>query len=162
MSNNIISMDVLDPRPNVVVGGTKTLILVDYSNLLYRSYFSCMRDIELKPWLPFMRCLDMLRTCIQKCRKRNPISTIDIIFCGDSVRQKLDRMKVDENYKADRPALTNLKFYTFRYLMNQVLDALGQKVHYFYGQEGDDVIASIVKKHCKDDKCTCTVPCKVC
>jgi len=141
-------------------GKMRMLVAVDYSNFVYRAYFSSLHSLEVRPWLPFLRALDMLRSCIQHCRKKWPGCSIEFIFCGDSVRKKLDRMKTDENYKADRPPLTNLRFYIFRKLMALVIEDIGCEIVYFDGQEGDDVMASVVHGNCKE--CTCEKPCEDC
>ena len=160
MSHNIISkVDVLDPTPTVVDKTGKVLILVDYSNLLYRAYFSSLKDLEIRPWMPFIRALDMLRTCVKHV-KGHTDTQIQFIFCGDTVRKKLDRMRVDESYKEERPSLTNLNFYIFRNVMSYVIKDLGCEIIQHEGAEGDDVIASLVHKFSK--QCDCDKPCVNC
>ena len=163
MPHNIVAMDVMDHRPNVEIPieqhGKRVLILVDYSNLLYRAYFSSIKDLEVRPWLPFIRALDMLRSCAKHVKDHKD-TQFSFIFCGDSVRKKLDRMKTNESYKEDRPPLTNLKFYIFRNVMNYVIKDLGCEVIFHDGAEGDDVIASLVHKFSK--KCDCATPCANC
>lgn len=136
----------------------KLLIVVDYSNLLYRAYFSCVTAAEVRPWLPVIRALDMLRSCVWHCRKNG--QPVEFIFCGDSVRKKLDRLKIDAEYKIDRPPLANLRFTIFRSVMNKVIEALGLEVVIVDGAEGDDVIATVVDKTCH--KCPCVKKCDRC
>ena len=161
MPHNIVSkMDVLDPRPNEVVGSRKALLIVDYSNWLYRAYFSSLKDLEIRPWMPFIRALDMLRTCVKHIKGHESGVEVEFLFCGDTVRRKLDRMKTDEMYKEERPSTTNLGFYIFRNLMSFVIKDIGCNIVYHEGSEGDDVIASLVHKFAK--KCDCSKPCANC
>ena len=101
----------------------------------------------------------MLRTIARQCKVSND-SQIEFIFCGDTVRKKLDRLQVDETYKVERPSLTNLNFYIFRNVMSYVIKDLGCEIVQHEGAEGDDVIASLVHKFSK--KCDCAAPCKNC
>ena len=52
-----------DRRP-----ATRALLLVDYSNLLYQSYYSGSKGWVDRPWLPILRFMDSLRLCIQRSK----------------------------------------------------------------------------------------------
>ncbi len=110
--------------------------------------------------MPFLRMLDMLRSCVKRTIGHETDAEVSFIFCGDSSRQKLDRSKIDPTYKEERPSLTNLNFYIFRNVMTPVLKDLGLEIISHDGAEGDDVIASLVHKFSK--KCDCTKQCTNC
>jgi len=137
----------------------KQIILVDYSNFIYRAYFGSIRDLEVRPWMPFVRGIDMLRTCVSKIRVNRNIPT-EFIFAGDCKRETLDRMKIDPDYKAGRKAPTNRNFYIFRTLMTRFVNHMGFRVIFQDGAEGDDVIATCVHHYVPE--CKCSKPCKKC
>lgn len=123
----------------------RVLLLVDYSNILYRAYFSSLNGSETRPWLPLLRFLDSLRLCVQRCREGN--IPIEVIFAGES-RQKLERTKRDKTYKSQRVPVTNDEFRNFRKTLALLLKDLGATILSREGAEADDVIASVVAAVC--------------
>lgn len=146
-------------RPPLAEGDelNRVLLLVDYSNILYRSYFSSTKGWEERPWLPILRFLDSLRLFIQ----RSAVAGVpmEIIFAGES-RKKLDRSKLDTSYKSQRTPIQNDIFKNFRRIMAEILNDMGTDILARDGAEADDVIASIVGYVC--NKCECKVPCGDC
>lgn len=130
-----------------------TLVLVDYSNLLYRSWFASKEQ----PWVAYCKFFDMLRLCIHKSKQ--PGVPIKIIFAGES-RKKLRRLDIFEGYKANRVINKNLNFSDFRNKMSEIIKSLGWDIIQIDGAEADDVIASIVNTKCH--RCYCTVKCENC
>jgi DNA polymerase-1 len=126
----------------------RVLLLVDYSNILYRSYFSSLNGSEGRPWLPVLRFLDSLRLCIQRA---NPTGVpVEIIFAGES-RKKLERTKRDQTYKSTRIPVTHEIFRNFRKILALILDDMDSRIVSRDGAEADDVIASIANAVCKLD-----------
>lgn len=146
-------------RPPLAEGDKldRVLLLVDYSNILYRSYFSSTKGWEERPWLPILRFLDSLRLFVQRTSVEG-VPT-EIIFAGES-RKKLDRSKLDTNYKSQRIPVKNDIFKHFRTIMAEVLNDMGTDILARDGAEADDVIASVVGYVC--NKCECKVPCGDC
>lgn len=80
-----------------------TLILVDYSNLLYRAWFVSREQ----PWIAYCKFFDMLRLCIHKSKQ--PGVPIGIIFAGES-RNGLVRSQLFPDYKGKRSRPKNPTF----------------------------------------------------
>ena len=93
---------------------TRVLLLVDYSNLLYQSYFSGSKSWVDRPWLPILRFMDSLRLCIQRSKVDG--ASMEVIFAGES-RKKLERTKIDASYKAQRHPIDHDVFRHFRKIM---------------------------------------------
>lgn len=126
----------------------RILLLVDYSNILYRSYFSSIKDWEERPWLPILRFVDSLRLCIQ--RSKVPGVRMEIIFAGES-REKLERTKIDSSYKSNRIPVKSDSFRNFRKIMIPILKDIGIGILSRAGAEADDVIAGVVGLVAIDD-----------
>lgn len=134
-------------------GTEQTLVVVDYSNLLYRAWFVSSK----RAWVAYCRFFDMLRLCIK--RSKQPGVPLKVIFAGES-KTKLDRSKVFKNYKGNRGTIEDPKFKKFRLGLAELLRFIGWEIICVDGAEADDVIASIVAKYCH--KCECKVPCVNC
>lgn len=146
-------------RPSLAEGDklTRVLLLVDYSNLLYRAYFSSIKGWEERPWLPIIRFIDSLRLCIQ--RIQIPGVPLEVIFAGES-RKKLDRSSIDKSYKSQRIPVQHDVFRYFRQIMAKLIEDMGCNILSRDGAEADDVIASIAGYVCHE--CKCKVPCQHC
>lgn len=132
---------------------TQTLVLVDWSNLMYRAWFVSREQ----PWVAFCKFFDMLRLCIHKSKQ--PGVPIRVIFCGES-RTKLKRAEIFPEYKGTRKRSKNEEFNEFRNKLEHYIEKLGYKLLRIDGAEADDVIASIVAQLCH--RCYCKVPCDNC
>lgn len=137
----------------------RLIILVDYSNLLYRAYFSSIKDLKVYSWIPFTRALEMLRNCVHVCRL-NDNWQVEFIFAGDSGRGELERTEFDNSYKATRKPLQDINFFKFRKLMKGILQHLGFDVIYRDGVEGDDILGTFVKQN--SSLCSCEKICVSC
>lgn len=135
----------------------RVLILVDYSNLLYRSWFSSIVGLQERPWLPITRFIDSLRLCAQRSKVDG--IPLEFIFAGES-RIKLDRTEIDPTYKSQRKTVLDPAFRYFRQIMAALVSDMGFHILSRDGAEADDVIASIVAKVCHE--CKCKVPCEEC
>lgn len=131
----------------------RTLVLVDWSNLMYRAWFVSREQ----PWVAFCKFFDMLRLCIHKSKQ--PGVPINVIFCGES-RTKLKRTELFPEYKGTRKASKNEEFAAFRKKLEVYIEKLGYQLLRVDGAEADDVIASIVANVCH--RCYCKVPCENC
>jgi len=131
----------------------RTLILVDWSNLMYRAWFVSREQ----PWVAFCKFFDMLRLCLHKSKQ--PGVPISVIFCGES-KTKLKRAEIFSEYKGTRKPTTNKEFAIFRKNLERHIENLGYKLLRVDGAEADDVIASIVASNCH--RCYCITPCKNC
>ena len=127
---------------------TRVLLLVDYSNLLYQSYFSGSKSWADRPWLPILRFMDSLRLCIQRSKVDG--APMEVIFAGES-RKKLERTKMDASYKAQRHPIDHDVFRHFRKNMALLIEDMGTKILSRDGAEADDVIAGIVGLIAIDD-----------
>lgn len=130
-----------------------TLVLVDWSNLMYRAWFSSREQ----PWIALCKFFDMLRLCIHKARQ--PGVPINMIFCGES-RTVLKRTELFPAYKGNRKHSANEEFVAFRQTLTNYIEKLGYILLRVDGAEADDVIASIVASICH--RCYCLHPCKNC
>jgi len=150
LNRNEAFMKLSPVRPQLAQGDElqKILLLVDYSNILYRSYFSSIKGWEERPWLPILRFIDSLRLCIQ--RSKVPGVRMEVIFAGES-REKLDRTKRDKTYKSNRIPVKSDIFRNFRKIMVPVLRDMGTGILSRAGAEADDVIAGIVGLVAIDD-----------
>lgn len=131
----------------------RKILVVDWSNIMYRAWWSSQKDIELKPWLPLLRFIDMVRTAAQRSK------CTELIFAGES-RIPLNRTKIDPTYKATRKPVQDPQFKFFRQDCADIVKDLGCKIVSIDGAEADDVIASIVAKHCH--LCNCKKRCVDC
>ena len=131
----------------------QTLVLVDYSNLLYRAWFVSSK----RRWIAYCKFFDMLRLCIK--RSKQPGVPLNVIFADES-KTILDRKKIDKNYKGTRKRDEDPNFKEFREGLAELIDYLGWGLLHVDGAEADDVIASIVAKYCH--RCLCKTPCKDC
>ena len=129
---------------------TRVLLLVDYSNLLYQSYFGGSKSWVDRPWLPILRFMDSLRLCIQRSKVDG--ASMEVIFAGES-RKKLERTKMDASYKAQRHPIDHDVFRHFRKIMALLIEDMNTKILSRDGAEADDVIASITGYICHE--CTC-------
>ena len=136
-------------RPQLAQGNdlNRVLLLVDYSNILYRSYFSSLSGWEERPWLPILRFLDSIRLFIQRSSVKGIHS--EMIFAGES-REKLERTKMDSSYKSTRVPVVHPVFKNFRKIMIPILSDMGISIVSRAGAEADDVIASVVNSVCAD------------
>lgn len=155
------------PPESLKKNTTETLVLVDWTNLMYRAWFAANE----KPWVAHCRFFDMLRLCIHKSKQ--PKVPIHVIFAGES-RTKLKRTemqdayllekngKIDQTlrYKGTRKPTKNEDFEKYRSDLAEVIEKLGWELLRIDGAEADDVIASIVSQKCH--RCYCAKPCKNC
>lgn len=129
---------------------TRTLILVDWANLMYRAWFASSEQ----PWVASCKFFDMLRLCIRKAKE--PGVPVEIIFCGES-RTILERKKLFPEYKGTRKYTKNEEFAVFRYNIEHYIGLLGYRLLRIDGAEADDIIASIVHQIClRKDAPECT------
>ncbi len=131
----------------------RTLVLVDWANLMYRAWFSSREE----PWLAYCKFFDMLRLCIHKSKQLNV--PMNIIFCGES-RTKLKRTELFSEYKSTRKHSANEEFAIFRKVLERYIEHLGYKLLRIDGAEADDIIASITASVCH--RCYCLHPCENC
>ena len=148
MSNNKFR-----PPESFLPNTERTLVLVDWSNLMYRAWFVSREQ----PWVAFCKFFDMLRLCIHKSKQ--PGIPINVIFCGES-RTKLKRAELFPEYKGTRKQSKNEEFAAFRKKLEFYIEKLGYKLLRVDGAEADDVIASIVNTVCH--RCYCVTPCVNC
>ncbi|MDD3288401.1 MAG: hypothetical protein PHX43_05280 [Alphaproteobacteria bacterium] len=120
---------------------TKTLVLVDWTNLMYRAWFASKEQ----SWVAYCKFFDMMRLCIHKSRQ--PGVPIGVIFCGES-NTILKRTIFFPAYKATRKHSKNEEFVMFRRVLERYIENLGYKMMRVNGAEADDVIASIVASTC--------------
>lgn len=131
----------------------QTLVLVDYSNLLYRAWFVSSK----RPWVAYCKFFDMLRLCVKRSKQKGV--PLKVIFAGES-KTKLERAKLFKAYKGNRPHVEDPKFRNFRTELAELLKFIGWDILSVDGAEADDIIASIVAKYCH--RCMCKVPCADC
>lgn len=155
------------PPESIKTDTTETLVLVDWTNLMYRAWFAANE----KPWAAHCRFFDMLRLCIHKSKQ--PGVPLRVIFAGES-RTKLQRTKVMDahllakngkvdpklRYKGTRSHTKNPDFDKFRSDLELTITDLGWKLLRVDGAEADDVIASIVAQVCH--RCYCKKKCENC
>lgn len=166
----------------------RTLILVDWSNLMYRAWFVSKEE----PWVAFCKFFDMLRLCVHKSKQ--PGVPVEIIFAGES-KSKLRRTEISEAhirtiargsskstldaerviseimesgdllglyklYKGNRKPSQSPEFVKFRKDLEDIVEALGYQLIREPGAEADDIIATIVAQSCH--RCFCKTPCANC
>lgn len=131
----------------------QTLVIVDYSNLLYRAWFVSSQ----RAWVAYCKFFDMLRLCVKRSKQRGV--PLKVIFAGES-KTKLKRSEIYEYYKLTRGTVGDPKFKKFRTELAELLKFVGWDIISVDGAEADDVIASIVEKYCH--RCMCKVPCTDC
>src|SRR5574344_2822012 len=102
MSNNKFR-----PPESFLPNTERTLVLVDWSNLMCRAWFVSREQ----PWVAFCKFFDMLRLCIHKSKQ--PGIPINVIFCGES-RTKLKRAELFPEYKGTRKQSKNEDFAAFQ------------------------------------------------
>lgn len=131
----------------------QTLVVVDYSNLLYRAWFVSSK----RPGVAICKFFDMLRLCVKRSKQKGV--PLKVIFAGES-KTKLKRTEIYKDYKATREHVVDPKFAKFRVELAELLNFVGWDILSVDGAEADDVIASIVAKYCH--RCFCKVPCADC
>ena len=131
----------------------QTLLLVDYSNLLYRAWFVSSK----RAWVAYCKFFDMLRLAVKRSKQEGV--SIQVIFAGES-KVKLERTKIFKDYKGTRGSVDDPKFQKFRVGLAELLKFVGWEVIDVDGAEADDIIASVVAKYCH--KCDCKIPCVDC
>lgn len=141
------------PPESLVEGTEETLVLVDYSNLLYRAWFVSSK----RAWVAYCKFFDMLRLCVKRSKQKGV--PLKVIFAGES-KTKLKRCDIFEGYKGNRKPINDDKFQKFRSGLEDIIRFLGWEVVSVEGAEADDVIASIVNEKCH--RCLCTTPCENC
>lgn len=141
------------PKESYLDNTTKTILLVDYSNLLYRAWFVSAK----RPWVAYCKFFDMLRLAVKRSKQEGV--PIEVIFCGES-RTPLKRKKLAKDYKGHRDREVDPKFGKFRKDLEVILDMIGWPLICADGYEADDVIASIVNQTCH--RCLCKTPCVDC
>lgn len=134
-------------------GTEQTLVVVDYSNLLYRAWFVSNQ----RRWVAHCKFFDMLRLCVKRSKQKGV--PLKVIFAGES-KTKLNRKNVAADYKGTRVHSEDPKFKEFRRELAELIEFLGWEIISVDGAEADDVIASIVAKYCH--RCHCKVPCENC
>ena len=134
-------------------GTEQTLVVVDYSNLLYRAWFVSSQ----RRWVAHCKFFDMLRLCVKRSKQKGV--ALKVIFAGES-KTKLNRKNVAADYKGTRVHSEDPKFKEFRRELAELIEFLGWSIISVDGAEADDVIASIVAKYCH--RCHCKVPCENC
>ncbi len=130
-----------------------TVVLVDFSNLLYRAWFVSREE----PWIAYCKFFDMLRLCIRKSKQ--PGVPIGVIF-ADEGKTRLKRSEIYPDYKAQRTHPKNPKFAEYRMLLRNMINKLGWNMISIDGAEADDVIASIIAQNCH--RCFCKKKCDNC
>ena len=131
----------------------QTLVIVDYSNLLYRAWFVSAK----RPWVAYCKFFDMLRVCVKRSKQKDV--PLKVIFAGES-KTKLKRAEIFPEYKGTRVHNKDSKFTDFKNGLAELLKNVGWDILCEDGEEADDIIASIVAKYCH--RCTCKVPCVDC
>ena len=119
----------------------QTLVLVDYSNLLYRAWFVSSK----RAWVAYSKFFDMLRLCVKRSKQQGV--PLRVIFAGES-KTRLDRYKIFPEYKGTRGTMDDPKFKKFREGLPELLNFIGWDLICVDGAEADDVIASIVANYC--------------
>ena len=66
------------PPESIVEGTEETLVLVDYSNLLYRAWFVSSK----RAWVAYCKFFDMLRLCVKRSKQKGV--PLKVIFAGES------------------------------------------------------------------------------
>ena len=150
---DVIKNNNFRPPESFLPGTDSTLVLVDWSNLMYRAWFVSKEE----PWVAFCKFFDMLRLCIHKSKE--PGVPIKVIFAGES-KTKLKRTELFPEYKGTRKHSKNPEFAKFRKELENYIEKLGYELIRVDGAEADDVIASIVASTCH--RCYCKVPCGNC
>lgn len=130
----------------------QTLVLVDYSNLLYRAWFVSSK----RQWVAYCKFFDMLRLCVKRSKQKDV--PLKVIFAGES-KKRLKRKALDNSYKATRVGEVDPKFKEFRDGLAELLKFLGWDIISVDGAEADDVIASIVAQYCHRYKVPCDDEC---
>jgi hypothetical protein len=131
----------------------ETLVLVDYSNLLYRAWFVSGK----RQWVGYSKFFDMLRLCVKRSKQKGV--PLKVIFAGES-KTPLHRKKLAHNYKGTRTNVEDPQFKKFRQELPELIRFLGWDILSVDGAEADDIIASIVADKCH--RCKCEVPCDDC
>jgi len=132
------------PPESILENTEQTVVLVDYSNLLYRAWFVSSK----RPWVAFCKFFDMLRLCVKRSKQKGV--PIKVIFAGES-KTKLKRCDIFPEYKGTRIHAEDPKFYKFRTDLQEMLQTLGWDIISVLGAEADDIIASIVADNCDHD-----------
>ena len=142
-------MDKFRPPESYLKNTTQTIVVVDYSNLLYRAWFVSSKRI----FVAYCKFFDMLRLCIKRSKQKGV--PLKLVFAGES-RTQLDRATVFDGYKGTRMPNTDGKFTAFRKGLAELLKFIGWDIICVDGKEADDVMASIVATYCRKST---KVPC---
>jgi 5'-3' exonuclease len=110
------------------------ILAVDYSNLLYRSYWSA-KGSEV-PGLAIQRFAQSLHAAMREYRCNT------FVLCGESFTI-LHRTKFDKSYKSGRTHPQDEDFGVFNNVLKHMLKTLGVPITFYPGYEGDDVIATL-------------------
>ena len=136
------------PPESFLENTKQTLVLVDYSNLLYRAWFVSSK----RAGIAYCKFFDMLRLCVKRSKQKDV--PLRVVFAGES-KVQLDRAKIFKEYKGTRVTINDPQFRKFRIGLAELLKFIGWDIIDVDGAEADDVIASIVAKYCyREDKAT--------
>jgi len=144
---------IFKPDDYIHADTEKTLVLIDWSNLMYRAWFSSKEQ----SLLAYLRFFDMVRACVHRSKQQGV--PLEVIFCGES-RTPLKRLEIDPTYKSNRTVPRNDEFREYRQELCHILELLGWRIVSVPAAEADDVIASITSQVCH--RCTCKVKCENC
>ena len=150
---DILTINKFRPPHSYLDDTEQTLVLVDYSNLLYRAWFVSSK----RPWVAYCKFFDMLRLCVKRSKQKDV--PLKVIFAGES-KTPLRRFQLFKNYKGTRVSVEDPKFRKFRTELAELVRFLNWDILSVDGAEADDIIASIVAKYCH--RCNCKVPCENC
>lgn len=132
------------PRDTFDASIKNTYILVDWSNLMYRSWFVASK----RTWIAHCKFLDMIRVCVRKVKQ--PTSQIHLIFCGESPTP-LKRKKIFKGYKGNRKHQDDDIFKGYKSSLVKCINSLGWGLVRAKGYEADDVIATLTKRIVTED-----------
>lgn len=121
-------------------------ILIDHANLVYRSYYSAVRFINIRPWMPVIRYFDMLRLVSERVKRTYPKVPIKFAFAGES-KTTLRRTTLDPKYKAHRKPNKDEDLRKFRNVIVKLINGSGWELIRIDGAEADDIIASLTAKN---------------
>ena len=75
---DILTINKFRPPHSYLDDTEQTLVLVDYSNLLYRAWFVSSK----RPWVAYCKFFDMLRLCVKRSKQKDV--PLKVIFAGES------------------------------------------------------------------------------
>lgn len=130
----------------------RRILLVDWNYITQHSWLSTQKDIDLKPWLPVMRFIDMLRMAVMQTDSN------EIIFCAE--REPLKRVLLEPSYKTNKACINDDNFNSFKQICLDFVISIECPFVNYDGAEVADIMGSIVNKHCH--KCDCAKRCVDC